>query len=238
MKQNLRNIFLLLLILFTGVAWAASEIELIAPGGGEVDLKQNVTKYYANAPKVVEAHWQNAVLEAQYLEFYRDQKILKAKDRVKLKELTSNRVLKCGAMTVDLNRDYCTASKGVLFEFDNNTFLSGNSLEWDNKNANVKVLEKTEIDYKDWKIYGDRIDGEIDRGLFTITGSVRAIGVDATIKAGRLVFDQESEKLTLQDDPIIVRGKNEMSATEISYDLKTKKITASGPVKTRVLENR
>lgn len=56
---NKLKIGLLVFCLAGSIAWAAKAPEFIAPGGGEVDLKQNLMKYFADKDQQVEGFWQD-----------------------------------------------------------------------------------------------------------------------------------------------------------------------------------
>lgn len=83
---------------------------------------------------------------------------------------------------------------------------------------------------------GEKIEGNMNSGVFTISGTVQVINKENSMRAGRAIFDRSIEKVTLQENPVVINGNNELSATEIVYDLKTKKVSASGVVKSRVIE--
>lgn len=237
MKNIFRLSLLLLMICGAGIICAEEQIELIAPGGGEMDLNRNLMKYYSSGSNKVRVLWSNSTMEAGYLEYYRDQDILKGKDGIKMTQKKPvTRVLKCVEITVDLKKDFFAANKEVFLNYDENTSFSGNSLEWDRKNDQIKFLGKPEIVYKDWKILGERIEGQVTKGVITIFGPVHAFNGDNNVRCGKMIFEREQDLFTLQDNPVVVRGKNEMTATEIYYDLKTKKVTANGEVKTRTIE--
>jgi lipopolysaccharide export system protein LptA len=240
MVKSLRKVVLLvLLICGCGVGWTQGKIELIAPGGGEMDLKQNLIKYYASGSLLVQALWDNNILEAGYLEYYRDREFIKADNQVQLTQKKPvTRVLKSSQITVDMKQDFFTAKKEVNL-VDENTSVSGNLLEWDRKNDQFKMTGNPEIVYKDWKITGERIEGQLNKGFITIFGPVHAANNETNIQAGKMIFQREIEQFTLQENPVVIRGKNEMTASEMYYDLKTKKVTANGEVKSRIIdENR
>ena len=83
---------------------------------------------------------------------------------------------------------------------------------------------------------GEKVEGNLNNGLFTIHGPVQAVNKEDCMRAGRLILDRASDKLILLENPVVINGKNELSATEIVYDLKTKKISVTGLVKSRLIE--
>ena len=221
-----------------GMVLAVEDMELLAPGGGELDLSQNMMKYFSAGNQPVTVQWGVNNLETGYLEYYRDQALIKGKDRVKLTQSAPEiRVLKSTNILVEINRDYFLATEDVNLRYDAQTAINCSNLEWDQKKDLLNITGKPELFYQDWKLTGERIEGHSKRGIFTFFGPIMAINSkQETIRAGKLVFDREKEKLFLTDHPVFLSGKNEMTANEMVYDLKLKKLTANGPVKSRVIE--
>jgi len=231
------SLSLFILIFFSSPGWAAAELELIAPGGGEMDLRQNVVKYYAVDAKPVEARWEKSVLNADYLEYYRETELIDAKDRVKLTRTdVTPRVLACNELQLYLRRDFLKAGGGVTLELEPTTSLSGESLEWDHANDKFSLTGKPVINYKEWQVFGEAVEGHPDAGAFTILGPAKATDGEAVIKAGCIIFNRKAEELILRENPIFLKGENELTATEIIYDLKTKKLSAKGLVKSKIIK--
>jgi lipopolysaccharide assembly outer membrane protein LptD (OstA) len=100
----------------------------------------------------------------------------------------------------------------------------------------MKISGQAIIVYKDWIIKGDRIEGQLDKELFTIYGSVDASNKLNTIRGGKLVFDRKLEKGIVSDNAQLIQGKNEMTASEFVYFLNTNQVIASGTVKTSIID--
>ncbi len=226
-----------LLILIPGLALAATEMELNAPGGGEMDLKRNVMQYYGTDKQLVSARWDNSILEAKTLEYDREKEIATGKQMVRLTQINPNRILNCSEIIVDMKRDFLVALNNVNLKYDDTTSFSCNRLEWDRQNEYVQLTGKPEISYKEWRITGEQVQGQIGKGQLVIAGAAQIQGNDATAKAGKMLFNRETEKVILQDSPIVIRGNSQLTATEIVYDLKTKKVTANGGVQSKIIKN-
>jgi lipopolysaccharide export system protein LptA len=110
-------------------------------------------------------------------------------------------------------------------------------LEWDQKSAFTKISGQAIIVYKDWTIKGDRIEGQLDKGLFTIYGPVEVTNKLNTIRGDKLLFDQGLGKVVVSANALLIRGNNEMAATEIVYFLNTNQVIANGTVKTRIIDD-
>jgi lipopolysaccharide export system protein LptA len=232
------GIFLALsLLLGAGISWAAGQLEITAPGGGEMDLQQNIMKYYGLGSQLVEVSWDDLLLETKYLEYDQKQEILKGKEQVELTQKAKiPRVLKASELVVNRNQDYIVASKGVVLKYDEITSATGNSLEWDRGINLIKLTDQAMIIYKDWTIKGSRIEGQLDKGIFTVYGPVEAFNKLNTIRGGKLIFYRGMEKVEVEDNPLLIRGKNEIAASKIVYLINTNQVLASGMVKTRIID--
>lgn len=223
-------------VLFTGTwlvigfacGWAEdqSQPRLNAPGGAEIDFVHNITKSYGTSAKPVVAVWSDFRVEAGYLEYDRDQATVRAEEQVKItQELPVYRITTCDQLFLDLKRELLTAQDDVMVFYDEITSLAGNRLEWDRKNDSAKITGAALIKYKDWKITGERIEGQINKGVFIVYGPVKGMGTDCSLKAGQIIFDRSVDKIFLKNNPVVIQGKNEFSAPEIIYDLKTQKVS-------------
>lgn len=234
-SKVLINVFIIALS-FSAAVLAETTLELVAPGGGEADLQENVMKYYADGPNLVVVNWGNFKLEARFLEYQHGKSILKANKSVRLTQKEPLRVLRCEQIDADLTRDHFQAEGSVKVKYDETTDISGELLEWDSQTGRFNLTREVIVDYSGWKMTGAKIEGDIKSDLFVVFGPVHAINEKNSMRAGRVIIDRSIEKITLLEDPVVINGKNELSATEIVYDLKTKKISASGVVKSRVIE--
>lgn len=235
MFKNLCKV-LIIVLLFSTVVLAEAELELVAPGGGEVDLQENVMKYYADGSNLVIANWGNYKLEGQSLEWQNAKSILQGKGMIRLTQMEPYRELRSEQIFADLNRDHFKANGSVKIKYDETTNISGEHLDWESQTERINLTGDVIVNYSEWKMTGEKIEGNINSGLFTIYGPVQAISKENCMRAGRVIFDRTIEKITLLENPVVINGKNELSATEIVYDLKTKKVSASGLVKSRVIE--
>ena len=226
-----------LLLFIPGLALAATEMELNAPGGGEMDLKRNVMQYFGTDKQLVSARWDNSTLEAKSLEYDREKEIATGKQMVRLTQINPNRTLSCSEIVVDMKRDYLTAVNNVNLKYDETTSFSCNRLEWDRKNDHVQLTGKPEITYNEWRITGEQVEGQVSKGQLVIAGAAQIQGNDATAKAGKMIFNREADKVIMQESPIVIRGNSQLTATEIVYDLKTKKVTANGGVQSKIIKN-
>ncbi|HEY8464203.1 MAG TPA: LptA/OstA family protein [Bacillota bacterium] len=233
------QICLVILCYLINIGWADNRLELTAPGGGEMDLGKNLMKYYASGSQLVTVRWDNYILEAAYLEYYRNQSVLNGKDRVKLIQTKpETRVLTSGVIQLKLNSNFYTASQDVVLTYDQKTRISGGELEWDQARSKVRLTGEPLIVYGDWKISGTQIEGLIDQGLFMVTGKVRAANNEITIVAGKLTFDRRTEQYILENNPELVKGQSRLTASEIVYNLKTKKISAKGMVQSQIIKEK
>jgi lipopolysaccharide export system protein LptA len=235
-KKYLSQVLLVIGLLFC-VGLIDQALEVIAPGGGDVDLEKNVMKYYASGGKPVVARWENYVLETAYLEYNRNQAIIKGRKQVKLTMTKPTRqVLKSEAINLDLNRKLYSASQNVVFEHDPDTSFTAEKLDWDQAHGKIVLSGQPVLTYQDWKISGETMEGRMTEGLFTVNGSVKAVNQDITIRAGKLTFNRQTGLYTLEDHPVLVKGSNELTATAIIYDLKTKKVSAKGEVQSKIIK--
>ncbi len=235
MFKNLSKV-LIIVLLFAAPVLAETELELVAPGGGEADLQENIMKYYADGSNLVMVRWSNFILEAESLEYQSEKATLNGKGMIKLTQKEPFRVLRSERIFADLTQDYFRANGSVKITYDGTTDISGERLDWKSQSEQFDVIGDVAIKYSGWKMTGQKIEGNLNSGLFTIFGPVQAVNMENSMRAGRMIFDRPSDKLTLLDNPVVINGKNELSATEIVYDLKTKKVTVSGVVKSRVIE--
>jgi len=225
------------LVLCAGIAWAAGDLQLTAPGGGEFDLVQNVAKYYGTRSEPVEARWDNYRLSADYVEYYHTERLIIARGHVVIEENASEkRRIQAEEMRFDITKNLLVAKEEVMIRVGDAICGQGGYLEWDRVNDRLKLTDNLQIEYGDWKITGKAVEGQLEAGLMTITGPVHGVNQDTVIKAGRLTAERRKEVFYLQDNPVVIRGKNELSAAEITYDLKTKKVSAKGILKTKVIE--
>ena len=227
MIKKLGSIFLAIILLFNfGVGLAAVKLEIIAPHGGEFDLQQKVMKYHGSNSQPVEVRWKDPALEADKLQGKAIRKPL------------PSRVLKAFELTVNLNQNYIVASKDVVLKYDENTSATCNLLEWDRGIALMKISGEAMIAYKDWTIKGNRIECQLDKGAFTVFGPVEAFNKLNTIHGGKLIFDRGIGKAIISDNALLIRGKDEMAASEISYFFDTNQVLASGTVKTKIIDEK
>lgn len=238
MIKKIRIITVILLVFLSSIGWAAgSELELIAPGGGEMDMEKNLVKYYSAGSQPVEARWENSKLFANYLEYYRDQELIKAKDKVKLVEIApGKRVLNCGELNLEVKRDFLVARNQVLLQMDADSSATGGVLEWDRVGDKMKFSEKPVIHSKEWRINSELIEGQPNKGIYTLSGPINATDGEAVAKAGKAIYNQNTGQIFFQDNPVFTRGKNEMKATEIIYELNTKKVSAKGLVTSKIIK--
>lgn len=227
---------LIIVSLFSTTVMAGTGVELVAPGGGEADLRENVMKYYADGTNLVVVNWDNYQLQAQALEYHHQKATLQGNGMVRLIQKKPYRELKSEQVFADLNRDYFRASGSVKIRYDDNTNMSGEHLDWESRTERFNLTEDVAVIYGEWKMTGEKIEGNMNSGIFIIFGPVQAINKENSMRAGRAIFDRSMEKVTLLENPVVINGNNELSATEIVYDLKTKKVSASGVVKSRTIE--
>ena len=225
MSKKLIGISLFGILFFSfGIAWAAAQLEIKAPDGGEMDLPKNVMKYYGTDSQLVEVRWEDSVFQNS------------GKEQSKPVKITSlPRVLKSVNLMVDLNQNYIVANKKVTLYYDESTSAACNFLEWDRKGAFMKLSGQVVIIYNDWTIKGSWVEGQLDKELFTVYGPVEAFNKSDIIRGGKLVFDRGNRKAIISDNALLIRDKNEMAAPEISYFFDTNQVLASGAVKTRII---
>jgi lipopolysaccharide transport protein LptA len=235
-KKYLPQVLLALVLLF-GVGFTNQALEVVAPGGGDLDLKKNIMKYYASGVNPVVVRWGNYVLETTFLEYNRDQAVIKGRKRVKL-TLTKPmlRVLKCEEINLDLKRECYSASQKVRIDYDQETFITADKLDWDQTHGKMLLSGQPVIVYQDWTINGETVEGRMTEGLLIVTGAVKARNQDITIRAGKLTFNRQTGLYTLEDHPVLVKGSNELTATAIIYDIKTKKVSAKGEVQSKIIK--
>jgi lipopolysaccharide export system protein LptA len=225
MSKKLIGILFIMILWFSfGIAWAASQLEIKAPCGGEADLLQNVMKYSGTDSQLVEVHWEDSVFQNG------------EKEQAKTGQKPAlPRVLKSVHLTVNLNQNYIVANKKVAVYYDESTSATCDFLEWDRKAALMKLSGRVTIIYKDWTIKGSRVEGQLDKELFTVYGPVEAFNQSDIVRGGKLVFDRGNQKAIISDNALLVRGKNEMAAPEITYFFDTNEVLASGAVRTRII---
>lgn len=200
--------------------------KLTAPGGAEIDFARDITKCFADGSKPVEAYWKNYSIEAGYLEYDRSLETVRAEGKVRMiQKLPIYRVITCDKLFFELKQEYIKAEKEVKIIFDEDTTLNGEFLDWDRRNDMVKVTGVPQISYKDMRINGERIEGQVNKGVFVFFGPVKGTSNDGSLKAGQIVFDHSMDKIFLKNNPVIIQGKNQFTAPEIVYDLKTRKAT-------------
>lgn len=209
------------------LGWTEGEQpKLTAPGGAEIDFARDITKCFAAGSKPVEAYWKSYNIEAGYLEYNRTLETVRAQGKVRMiQKLPIYRVITCNEFFFQLKQEYIKAEKEVKIIYDEDTTLDGDFLEWDRLNDLVKVTGMPQISYKDWRISGERIEGQVNKGVFVLFGPVKGTGKDSSLKAGQIVFDRSRDKIFLINNPVVVQGKNQFTAPEIVYDLKTRKAT-------------
>jgi lipopolysaccharide export system protein LptA len=225
-KKSCYIFFATVLFFSFGIGWAAGQLEVKAPLGGDFDLLQNIMNYHGTNSQLVEAHWKDSLLENDELH---------GKESKNVKKASVSRVLKSIDLTVNLGRDYLMANKKVTLVYDESTSATCDSLEWDRQGAFMKLFGQVVIKYQDWIIKGSRVEGQLDKDLFTVYGPVEASNPMNIIRGGKLVLDRVSKKAIISDNALIIRDKSEMSAPEITYFFDTKQVLASGTVKTRII---
>lgn len=234
-KKRLLPLFLIpvvILLLGFPVSLAEEKPRLTAPGGAETDLNSSITKCYGIANKPVEAHWKNYSLGANYLEYNRKEGTVHGQGKVKiLQHSPTDRVINCEEMFLVLEKEFFVAQKDVKIIYDENTSLSGDALEWDRKSDMVTVTGTPQLKHKDWLVDADRIEGQVNGGIITFFGPVKGVGSDASFTAGKVIFDRPQDKIFLKNNPVVVQGKNVLSAPEMVYDLKTRKFSTKSDLK-------
>lgn len=208
------------------------EPKLTAPGGAEIDFIQEISKCFAKDSKLVEAYWKSYNIEAGYLEYNRRLETLQAQGKVRMiQRLPVYRVITCQELFFELKQEYIKAEKEVKIIYDKDTTILGDSLEWDRQNDLVKVTGTPGINHKDIRLKGERIEGQVNKGIFVFFGPVRGTSNEGSLKAGQIIFDRSREKIFLKNNPVIVQGKNQFTAAEIVYDLKTRKASTKSDMK-------
>ena len=215
------------LLLSIGIGWATGQLEITAPGGGEFDLRQNVMKYHGQDSQQVNVRWNDSALETNELQ---------GKEQNKGTRKVIPRLLRAFELTANLNQNYIVASKEVSLLYDESTTATCNLLEWDRQTAFMRLSGQVMIVYKDWTIKGIRIEGQLDKELFTVFGPLEASNKLNTIRGGKLIFNRRMERLIVEDNPLLIRGNNEMAASKIVYSINTNQVEASGMVKTRIID--
>jgi lipopolysaccharide export system protein LptA len=235
--KRLKKLGMVFAILLSLGLTANQPMELVAPNGGELDLKRNVMKYYASKTAPVEVRWDNYVLEATYLEYNRNQALIKGTGRIKLTQTKPVlRTLRSEEIMLDLNKEIYIASQNVRFDYDRQTTVTAAQLEWEQARGRVLFSGRPLIVYQDWKLSGETVEGLMTDGLFTIAGSVKALSQDMVITAGKLIFNRQTEQYLLQERPVLVKGVNQLTATEIIYDVKTQTVSAKGVVQSKIIK--
>lgn len=230
-------VFTMLFLVLTGAAPAPQPLEVVAPGGGEIDFQSNIAKYYADGASLVEAHWTDYLFTAEYIEVNRDLQTVQGHGKVKITQNPDKiRELLCNEFIYDRHRDFLTASGGVNFHSDQDSSFSGGRFEWDRKSDSFKLEEQPKVIYQDWVIRGSRMDGQVVKGLLNVYGAAEATNGEMTASGGLMILNRETNKLIVRENPVVIQRKNEMTAKEITYDLKTKKVAAIGPVKSRIID--
>ena len=203
-KKTWAIILIIGLLLNLTIAWAAGELVITAPRGGELDLQQKIMKYHGSDSQLVEVRWKDAAPGTAPLE--------QKKQGNTARNASLPRVLKAVELTVNLNQNYLLANKKVSLYYDESTSVTCNTLEWDRGTALMKLFGQVTIEYKDWTIKGSRVESQLERGLFTVYGPVEAFNKQNTIRGGKLIFDRGSSKAVISDNALLIRGKNEMAA--------------------------
>ena len=229
--RKLAYLRIIAIVIFVGIGLAVGQAEndqpkLTAPGGAEMDLVRNTTKCFGTSAKPVEAFWRDFNVEVNYLEYNRNNETVLGQGKARMIQNSPvYRVITCDKFFYDRKREYIKAEKEVKLIYDDDTSLNGDLLEWDRGNDLVKVMGTPQINYKDWQIDGERIEGQVNKGIFIFFGPVKGVGADGSFNAGQIVFDRFQDKVFLKDNPVVFQGKNQFTAPEIVYDLKTRKVT-------------
>lgn len=168
---------------------------LKAPGGIEMDFLKNIAKCYGIDSKPAEAGWTDTVLTADYFEYDRLRQLVRAQGHVRVVQKQEG---------------------GVLIG-------ESASLEWDRLDDRLELVGNPRFTFEGWKVECVRLEGNVNKGLFTFYGPVKGNNHETSLQAGEMVLDQAAAKLYLRDNPVIIQGKNRLTAPEIVYDLKTKK---------------
>ncbi len=237
MIKRLVWMFSLFILFFSyNISMAKEQVVVTAPGGGFIDIEKNVMKYRGSDSQLVEVRWDNLILEANYLEYNKGQETLKGKDKVNLLQTAPmRRVLTATEISANLIQKYFTANQEVTLN-DEKSLITGNRLEWDQKKDSIKISGQVTVKYKDWILKGDSMEGQLEKGYYTVSGQVEASNKNNLLRGGKLVFNRQVNKVFAQENPVLIRGKNEMSASEIIYNLDSNQIIANGTVKTRIID--
>lgn len=194
-------VMILLLLIGSITAWAAEQSRdpdqprLVAPGGIEMDFLKNIAKCYGTEAKPAEANWTDSALSANYFEYERFRQLLRAKGHVRMARKQATGLL---------------SSESA-------------SLEWDRLQDRLVMTGNVQFTFEGWKIDCVRLEGQVNKGVYTFYGPVRGNNHETSLQAGEMLFDQAAAKLYLKNNPVVVQGKNRLTAAEIVYDLKTKK---------------
>ena len=197
------QLFVITLLLLAGslTVWASEQprdVEqphLQAPGGIEMDFLKNIAKCYGSDAKPAEASWTDTVLTANYFEYDRSRQLVRAKGHVR-----------------------------VVQKQDNDSLISESaSLEWDRLDDRLELTGNPHFTFDGWKIDCARLEGRVNKGLFTFYGPVQGNNHETSLQAGEMILDRGASKLYLRDNPVVTQGKNRFTAAVIVYDLKTKK---------------
>jgi lipopolysaccharide export system protein LptA len=221
--------FILILGLFLNlsIGWAAGELTITAPRGGQFDLKHKVMKYYAGGSQLVEARWNESPIVRGELPENR---------QTKKRKILSTKVLKTFELTVDVTQNHLTANQKVTLYYDESTFAKCNLLDWERSANFMKLSGQVMIGYQDWIIKGSQIDAHLDKELFIVYGPVEAFNKLNSIHGGKLIFDRANRKAIISDNAVVTRGGNEMAAPEITYFFDTNQVLASGSVRTKIID--
>ncbi len=228
-----------IILLISPVAGSSSgnPIEFLAPGGGEADLERDILKYYSTKKELIRMTWQDFVLNAVYLEYYRHQGLIKGKQQVKIVwQQTPVRMLTCRELIYQQVQNRLTARQNVVLKYGEELLLKGDLLKWDRRSDQVELRGSPVIAYQDWLVRGSQINGEIEAGIFEIEGPVVAERNEMKITAGRVRYHAPEKLLYCQEQPVLVKGRNQLTAVEIIYDLQQKKIITKGPTRSLIVE--
>ena len=227
-----RTWLFLMILVVVPIVCAAETWQINAPGGTEIDLEREVVFYYGDGSNQVEAVMDRTTLSGDRLEFYRGESRLVAKGRVLLRRERPEFWEFYGPEMVynSQSQEVLMRTGGKVIFGEKRSILEAGEFSGNLKEQSFSANRKCLLSDKDGTLFSDRMNGDLDSGIFVAKDKVVFQTENLTVQAKQAIYNQKIDIVKFSGKPLVTRGKETFTAVEISYDRKNKKIKATGPV--------
>ena len=129
----------------------------------------------------------------------------------------------------DKTNQYKVEAEGAVLKY-HQLIIKGDFARFNTSNRQILFEGDVEVDNNNFLLMGNKLEGNLQKEEFTITGGVKLKGTDLKIEAGSLVYDHKTKRTILTEKTSLNYHKIKANSDKITFNLEDRMVYLSGNV--------